>query len=381
MKRLIFLYMYGGSSPKKLPYDPGVESQSFLAKNFHTEGYSYLLEALLKKKIFDEIIVFIDSTRGAGFYQSGNLPIHVVPNIRHVDDYLKKDDIIWVRGGFRSWHDWLVEKQSDHWLLLYAANTGRARWRFWDVVFDDLSGRHRDDIHQRWFFDFKKPINEDIFKPMDMPKIYDFCIGASHVHDKKGQWKFIKSLVWFKKNFHFNPKCVLPGRIMHGTNTNQIREDIQNNKLNVELTGMVDRNRVAEIMSQSKIYLHMATCGQNDRGPLEAMACGTKIILTTPKCHHPLLYQNHTAGEVIEWTNPEKFAWSLRDLLLKYNENDKPMIANYFKQTHGVEFVVKNMKSLFEMLNSVSKPKFGGKISELRSEWQRLKTMQNGKDH
>jgi len=378
--RLIFLYMYGGSSPKKLPYDPTVPAKNGLAHNFHTEGYAYLLENLLNEKVVDDIIVFIDSTRGSGFHQSGILPIHVIPNIAHVDDYLQKDDIIWVRGGFRSWHDWILSKRLEHWLLLYAANTGRERWKFWDVIFHDLKGYHHVDKWQRWFFDFRKPINETVFYPQDMPKVYDVCIGASHIHDKKAQWKFIKVAIQFKKLFGYNLKCIMPGRITHGRDTNDIRPDVEKHKLDVEMPGMVSREKVAEFMNKSKLYVHMAGYGQNDRGPLEAMACGTKVILTTPHRHHPTLSANPTAGVVIKWGDPEKFAWSVRDLLIRYNENDKTLITNYFLRTHGVTTTVKTFRSLFKLLGSVKRSEYKGTVGELMQRWLRArKIMPNQK--
>lgn len=381
--RLIFLYMYGGSSPKKLPYDPSIPAKNGLAINFHTEGYAYLLEALLREKVVDEIIVFIDSTRGSGFYQSGNLPIYVIPNIAHVDDYLKKDDIIWVRGGFRSWHDWLLGKEWQYWQMLYAANTGRQRWKFWDVVFDDLTGHHSVDKRQRWFFDFRKPVNESIFYPQDQPKVYDVCIGASHIHDKKAQWRFVKVAIHFKRLFNYNLKCVLPGRIMRGIGTNNIMSDIKEHNLNIETPGMVPREQVAQLMNQSKFYVHMAGYGQNDRGPLEAMACGTKVILTAPHRHHPTLSANPIAGEVFKSGSPEKFAWLIRDLLVHYNENNKPLIANYFQSTHGVTTTVKTFRGLLNLLNSVSRSEYKGTIEGLMKRWLRnqkpQKTMQNQK--
>jgi hypothetical protein len=73
---------------------------------------------------------------------------------------------------------------------------------------------------------------------------------------------------------------------------------------------------------------------------------------------------------VIDTQDPEKFAFAVRDLLIQYNENNKSLIANYFKQTHGVQVSVETIKYLFDILKSTKRSEYKGKIEGLMKKWQ-----------
>ena len=287
--RLVFLFNSDGAAPEgsNQPWDPHSPSFNFFAtgeNGLPSEGYLYMLHEMLNQGIIDDLIIFIESNRSPGFttyYQ--NIKCYVVPEIGYVKQFLKRGDIIWARGGFRSWFNFLNQmKKEKYWLLLYAANTGRARWRFWDVIFDDLSGEHRHDIRGRFFYYFKKPINPDYFRPFhDFKKRYHVCVGASHVHDKKGQWKTIEVIAEYKRLFNENLHCIMPGRVTHGVKTNNIGSTISSARLSVHCPGMLPRTKLAEVFNQSSITIFMGQGGQNDRGPLESLACGTPILLAS----------------------------------------------------------------------------------------------------
>ena len=167
MKRLIFLYMSEGCAPpnSNTPWDPKTKSKNKYALGLESEGYLYILRRLSETKVFDEILIFIESNRGPGYFiTSTGIKGYVIPEIARINEYLKPNDIIWARGGVRSWYEVLDEKKGKHWMVLYAANTGRQRWRFWDVVLNDTLGINMIDRRGRFFFDFEKPINPEIFK-------------------------------------------------------------------------------------------------------------------------------------------------------------------------------------------------------------------------
>jgi hypothetical protein len=231
--RLVFLFTSDRccSEGSNVPWDPDKPSTNFYAideNGLPSEGYLIMLKEMLKHSIVDDVVIFIESSRGTGktVYNHGSKLIYcyVVPEIGYVKQFLNKDDIIFARGGFRSWFNFLTQMNKEgRWLLLYAANTGRERWKFWDICFDDLTGKHNSDRWGRFFFDFKKPINPNFFYPLyGIKKEFDVCIGASHVHDRKAQWKTVEVIVEYKRLFGESLKCVLPGRITHGVNTNKI---------------------------------------------------------------------------------------------------------------------------------------------------------------
>jgi hypothetical protein len=172
-----------------------------------TEGYYWLLKRMVETGIVDEVSVIIDSGQKLApvDYMPG-ITGHVVPGIENTP--LRDGDIIWVRGGWKSWFPFLSRlHEEQRWLLFYGANTGRERWPLWDVVFDDLSGRDYVDGAGRIHLDFRKPTNPEIFHPMDIDPKYDLCIGASHIHDKKGQWRGVQAAIAYQKIFGKNLKC------------------------------------------------------------------------------------------------------------------------------------------------------------------------------
>ena len=259
--RLIFLFTSHGAAPRgsKVSWSPDTPAKNRFAVGeggLPSEGYLYFLKRMLATGIVDEVIIFIESNRGTGSttykIRKGSIKCYVVPEIQYVEDYLKPDDIIWVRGGFRGWWEWLDSKKGKHWLLLYAADTGRERWLFWDVIFTDFSDQYFLDRRKRFWFPFHKPMNEEIFKPLNIEPEYDVCIGASHIHDKKAQWKMIEVAKEYKKLFNKDLHCVLPGAARRGAKSNQIYSEIAAHDLKIDVVGLRTRSQMNTVYNQSK---------------------------------------------------------------------------------------------------------------------------------
>ena len=138
MGKLIFFYTNHGNNPtppKK--WDKSVKSQNPYVNLITTEGYYHLLRRLKDQQIVDDVLLIIESNRSPGCFEHDGIKGYTVPHIRNSREFIDKDDIIWARGGFRSWHDYLIDLQKEgFWLMLYAANTGRERWAFWDIILD-----------------------------------------------------------------------------------------------------------------------------------------------------------------------------------------------------------------------------------------------------
>ena len=376
--RLIYLFMSKGPAPTgsirncdlNQPCSSGYTDNS---TGLYTEGYFYLLKRMLDHGIIDDLLVFYESNRGYGRANWGHgIQGYVVPEIRFVDKFIKPGDIIYARGGFRTWFEWLKSKKKDgHWLINYSANTGRQKWTIWDIVFWDLNEIYDLDRHGRLWYYFVKPIHPMFKLDPNIEPIYDFCIGASHIHDKKGQWRTIEVLKEYQKMYHWRkPKCVLPGSIMRGTETRKIQENIKRYNLDVTLTGMLPRSKMcSEVYNKSKIFVHLGTHGQNDRGPLEAFACGNIIILGSSSYHSPILYkENRHICDVVEDLNNYKNIASLmfneRVLWSKELRNKSSL---YFKKSCDIETrIIPDMKRLFGFIRENFKPSMEVKKELLR---------------
>ena len=361
--RLVFLFTNQGSVPEgaDAPWDPKVETKNFYAVNptngLPSEGYLYMLKAMLKEKIVDDLIIFIESNRWPGYYiYDPNIHCYVVPQVAHIIPFLQEGDVIFARGGFKSWFNFLTQMSEEkRWLLLYAANTGRERWKFWDICFDDLSGKHRYDIRNRFFYDFKKPINAEVFKPLNIKKEFDVCIGASHVSDRKAQWKTVEVVVAYKELFGEALKCVLPGRITHGVNSNKMSEKIKRAQIDVLQPGMVTRDKVCEYMNKSHIFVYLGQGGQNDRGPLESLQCGTPVMIASTRRHSPVVYGDSRYCTVAK--DPEDFkgiAYQLKEQLDRYRHQSdiRDECHDYFGRVSGIDVILSDMRRLFDLIRN-----------------------------
>lgn len=350
--RLIFLYVSDGGSHPSMSWNPNIKAINFYSNRVLEEGYYYMLKRMVEVGILDELVVVVESSKGQGYINYNHPKIYgwVIPNITELHRLLKKDDIIFVRGGFKGWYETLV-LQNDSWMLLYAANTGRERWPIFDVIFNDLTGDNTVDSRGTLQFDFKKPVNYNIFYPKVVDPEFDLCIGASYIHDKKGQWRTVEALLEYKKIFKKNLKCVMPGAIRRGTKTPQMIETLKNGDIDVYLPGMLSRKKLNKIYNSSKLFIHLGGGGQGDRGPLEAMRCGTRVIVGNTRRHSKVVYQNTDVSFVIpENADKEQVARTLHYMVNNYSKKTRKKVSSYYEEQVGMEDVIlPEMKKLFDI--------------------------------
>ena len=358
MGRLVFFYTSNGSAPlgNGLRWDSNNQSENSFTKTIETEGYFYLIKKMLDKGIIDDALIIIESNRSPGYFNCNGIKGYVVPHISCFDGFIKEDDIIWARGGFRSWHDYLIDLQKrGHWLLLYAANTGRERWPFWDFIFDDLHTLEKMDERGRFHVHFKKPQNEEIFYPVNgTRRIYDICIGASHIHDKKAQWKVVKALQKLKSRTGKTLKCVLPGSTHSGGGKTRrwITPEILKS-LNINHIGMVPRKELAKIINKSKIFCYLSGAGQGDRGPLEAMACGTPLFIGPMDRVPPVVYINRQVTHIC--LNPQDPISIYEDLLTwmdkVHHSSIRKVVYDHYIENNGIDVCLDFMNEIISFLN------------------------------
>ena len=344
MGKLVFLYTTHGATPfPGSTWNNSAPSDDPYTRLIATEGYFFLIKELLRQKIISEALLVVESSRSPGYFEQGGIKGYAVPHIADIDPFVNPDDIIWARGGFRSWHDYMIDLQErGHWLMFYAANTGRERWTFWDIILDDLTTTFRYDRHNRFWVPFIKPMNEDIFYPKNIDKKWDICIGASHIHDKKGQYRVFKALDYLHKKTGRTFKCVLPGSLRGGAYTRRWLTPEVFKRLNIEFIGMVPREQLTDVFNQSHLFCYMGTGGQGDRGPLEAMACGTPLLIGETKRLAPSAYNNSFTNCVYDYDNPKKVASAIEETLsfVSKRTDIKKKVHEYYIAANGLQKAV-----------------------------------------
>lgn len=348
--RLVFLYVHKGRFPSDA---------------YFSDGYHSLFQHLTKNKIVDEVAAcWIDycASNTITLQDKDNYSVKVYPAIKDLD--IRPDDIIWVRGGWKSWIP-LLEKcnKNKQWLLYYGANTGHERWPYWDIVLNDMTEMKGVDARERYWLPFQKPIAE-IFSYSPRTLSYDVCLGASHIFHRKGQYNSFEIVKKYKEIFGIDLNCIMPGSFYgRDVRTMQMRKELPQHK-NIKLPGFLPRKDVANILNCTKIYIHMGGGGQNDRSVLEAGLCGCHIMLASAKYHPPWIDNDpaivYTSKQNTDYVGIAK---RLHDILPQAVPERKKHIADYFEKKNGMlSSVIPLFKELFSFLRA--NPKVNVKLME-----------------
>ena len=316
MSRLVYIHKSLNARPASgdLSWLGQEAKSSWLTVDFATDGHPIFLEALLDAGVFDEIIVVIESARGAGKLQLGRLKCMVMPSVTLLKDILQPNDILYWRGGYRWWIETLDELK-DYWHIYYGAGTPRAHWPQWDIVL--YEGTSPLSKREKLYLPWQKPINTTLFSPAEEERLsYDVCIGASKIFDIKQQWRTVDAVLEYRKMYDKDLCCVMPGVYRRSTQTNRIYRMIETEGMKVALPGYVDRSKLAQIYQRSRLFTHHAS-GLNDRCVLEAMACGT-----------PLLSLSDGGGRYPPWVKDTRF-------IAKGNE-PKPLAEAIHQALHSL---------------------------------------------
>ncbi len=370
-KKADVLFLYASKGVAQAPSDTWKSHQAGSRyKHNGQEGYFSMFKHLLDKKIISKLTAVYESNVEPGiadFVKGADN--YVIPRLSHeiLKPLIGPDTIIFVRGGFKHWVELLEPYLGLNWLLMYAANTGRERWKWWDVVFDDLTLKNEVDSHGRYFFPFIKPVNEDIFKFYKCPKVYDICIGASYIHDKKGQYLAVQLIEAFQKKYGYLPDCIMPGVPRRSLYTLKMLEtDFTKN--DCIMPGMVNRKRLAKIFNQSKVFIHLGPGGQNDRSLAEAWACGCKLIYRNRDRFSPYFMYNGLDNYLFKSDNLEENVCKLKAILdstVYYGDNDyieQQMIINKYKKHMGFnEKVMPRVELLIKTINQLTGPNLKNK--------------------
>jgi len=352
--RVVYLFVSKGSAPYNScpPWNPNCECAPIHTSpdGLPTEGTFYILDKLQAKGVIDELFIVYESSRGPGKATFGRHKGIVVPELGSLTPYIKKGDVLFVRGGWRGWWEWLNERQGKHWLINYSANTGRQRWKFWDIILWDLQDICKIDRLERLWLTFRKPTHPAIFKDTDDKQIYDICVGASFIHDKKGQWRIIHILEQIQKLYGYTPKCIMPGAMRHSTQTNWLINHYE--RYGIEAPGMLERNHLAKIFNQSKIAVFLGTGGQGDRGPLEAMQCGCNLVIGAPQYHSPPVYKNTSITYVPPNIDDyEMIAKNIHAMLQTWRPENRQEVLKWNREKAHADYVTYyDLARMFDMI-------------------------------
>ena len=368
MARLIYIHkslqskQVGGYT-----WDPDrVCKNKLLTEDFATDGYVDFLEGLLERNIIDEAMVVIESNPYSGRYDIGNIECYGMPNLAILHDYLRPDDVLLMRGGYRWWIPFVDRMNKEQrWLIFYSAGTRRSFWPQWDVVINDAV--RPTVVRNKLYVPWNKPINNKLFQLKKAKRVFDICIGASKIYDTKQQWKVIDAVVAYKKKYGEDLNCIIPGCIRRGTETFRMKDVIRKQKLSVEMPGYVSRKALAGIFNQSKIFAHQCT-GQSDRGPIEAMSTGVPLYaLSNNGCYAPWMVQNKETCLVRSHPDLDVMARDIKYWLLKHTEERRKQVSFYANRHNNIEFTYKNFTKLFECIKRIGKPDRARMIKEFMS--------------
>jgi len=341
--KVVFLFMSkGNATPGTIKTDAWKyqECSPAYQKIHGDEGYFTMFKSLLDQGTITDLKVFFESNNHPGRAQFvEGAENWVIPEIRLVEEYIDDDTVIFVRGGFKHWHDFLLKYKGKNWLMIYAANTGRDKWTWWDIVFDDLLMANEIDRHGRYRFPFIKPTNENTFGIMVNKLKYDICIGASNIHDKKGQWRTVKLLEVFKSKYGYYPTAVMPGGLRRSTKTlEMLKSYFFSNE--VECPGTLSRSELSKLFASCRIFMHLGAGGQNDRSILEAHCCGLPVCFSNTSRFTPLLKHDNFSTYIFDGNDSyDKWAEQLYDILHDYQPGDKIERHYIYKERMGYEQV------------------------------------------
>lgn len=367
--RVVYLFVSKGGAKynSKPDWNPNANCAAGHVEpsGLQTEGTFYILDKLQKEGVIDELFIVVEAARGAGKAVWGRHRGIVVPELSQLSAFIRPNDVLFIRGGWRGWWEWINRHAGRNWLINYSANTGRQRWKFWDIVLWDLEDICCIDRCNRLWLTFRKPTHPGIFKNLNSFQTYDLCIGASFIHDKKGQWRMIHVLEEYRKLFGHLPNCIMPGALRSASKTSMIVE--RHHEFNIEMPGMLERDNLAKVLNKTKIAVFLGTSGQNDRGPLEAMQCGCQLVIGSPPHHSPVTYMNKKITYVPEDRDDFKaIAIRLYDMIENYDPRSRFEVLEWNDKNAHADYVTFPMlERMFDMIRENPIPD----VEAMRSEY------------
>jgi len=326
-----------------------VRHRNFRVEQLKTDGHYGLIHELVRRGIIDSARIIMDNYAVDGVHvleDQGGVTIESHHSLDTVEP--QAGDVIYVRAAWKPWIPWIEKYLPDHWIMHYDANAGRKAWPYWDVELFDLNEENKIGQGGKLWWHYRKPISPE-FKNLDLPEPsqFDVCVGASHIYDRKGQFRILPIAKKFKKLTGRDLKIVMPGcYYSHERQTQAMRAEINDGKWpNIWMPGWLPRAEMVEVYNSAKFF-YAATCGgQGDRCVPESGTCGCRQIIGLPKNHPPYAYSN----PLISYIPPHQddFEAIARYLAEDRNDLSRSAVAEYFKHEAGMDTAIRILEPLF----------------------------------
>ena len=335
------------------PWDSSMQSTSPYVQGFDLDGMAHMVAHAVQFGAIADAIILIESTKGTGRFTVHGIDGYVLPHISEAARFINDGDILFFRGGFKGWLPFIdsIKKKGKNWLLFYGANTGNGRWPFWDVVLDDLSDELQI-INGKLLFPFTKPIPPNFHFKDSRDRQFDICIGASHIHDRKGQWRIVDAVAAAKNYYNKDLLCIMPGALHGGSETNRITNVIRENNLSISIPGMVGRKELIRIYSESKVFAKGGAHGQNDRGLLESLLCGCIPMLTDNNRHPKWVSWAFSDCIISNRSSNKDMAKVLIELTDMWDSVESETVAGIAKDENGFSVACDEFESLLSVLSA-----------------------------
>lgn len=277
-------------------------------------------------------------------------------------------EIVWVRGGWKSHLPWIERHLPNHWFLYYGANAGHHSWPHWDVILEDRHQRYVfPDSLGRLVWYYRKPVAPEFRARPGLERTWDVCVGASHIYDRKGQFRALDVCDEFYRLTGRQLRCIVPGCFYsREKQTERMKARLQSGAYpNVHLSGMLPREELVGVYNRSR-FMYAATCGgQGDRCALEAGVCGCRMITARRRNHGPYV----TADERFCFTPtaPEATGEIARYLAREIDEETPTRLdcAAYHVAHGGTEAVVAQIAPVLAVLRENPKTADRAALAEL----------------
>lgn len=326
-----------------------VRHRNFSLEQLHTDGHYTLIKELVRRGIIPGARIIMENYNQRFtpqiIEQDDNFTVETIG----VFHKLKIDpgDIVWIRGGWKPWIPRIEEWAENHWFMYYGANAGHHSWPWWDVILWDLAEGNKIGKDDKLWWHYRKMVSPEFhYQPME--ERYDICVGASHIYDRKGQYRILPICKKYKELTGKDLRVCMPGSFYsHERKTEAMRKEIQEGKWpNIHMPGWLTRTQLVEAYCRSK-WFYAATCGgQGDRCLPEAGMCGCRSIIALSKNHPPYAY----ADPRMSFVQPDQDDLeSVAQLLAGSGDYaSRREIADYFQAEAGLETAIAYLRPVLD---------------------------------
>lgn len=343
--KLVFLYSFNRGeldlpfSPNHVPFSSAV---NFLLEDSYVYLLRQLVDAGLVKKVYVVSKCREDSHRFAGFgiyKESESLEIVYPPNLDSFESYVGKideDDIIWTRGTSELWTNFLSRHIQSR-KVLYNLAYLRADPRIYDLVFVDEDCQFQKLKKHLHSYTFIKPCNENVFYPIDVPKIYDI-ISIGIIRERKGQLKVVRAAKKLKRPL----KLIFPGALRDEIYKKRCINAAKGSDLTLEFPGIVKRSELNLLINRSRLHILASHYEQAPRALLEVACAGLPSLITNRIGGGKNYITPKTGGICRQW----QLAASMKKALDCWTKPVREGYLEKFSARHALEKVTNAFKEM-----------------------------------